>query len=284
MPLHRVDLELVAALAAGDARARQRFAERMQCVPRFVASHARRLGLEFTPEQAKAFAEDALATVCARLAQYRGEITLEGAAGRVVARLLEERSGRAPEARQAAVLAGLERIAPGEARVLRARHFDGIPVDGLALRLGLTQELTSRVYGDGLARLQAELAGSGTPAGARTVLTLEEHAQLERWTSGEGTVDAERLARNPELATALAERQALQRDLDAAGAAERTWFQLAGRDPAGPQAVAWVAESIESLLSPVSGSASVRRASRGKLVALVLIVAIVALTLLRRCV
>ena len=291
VPLHQVDLNLVAALATRDPRPRARFAERMQCVPRFVATHAKRLGLALTPEQERSLSEEALAVVCAQLVRYRGEVTLEGAAGRLVAQLLDQHaahvcatSGLALQVSPLGGLVGaLERIAPGEARILRARHFEAIPVDGLALRLGLAPELTTKAYCAGLSRLAVELAVGSNTASTRTALTQQEHEELERWTAGETPVDEARLARNPELAAALADQRRLQSALDVAGAAERSWFQVAGRDPAGPQAVAWVGEHIERLLTRVGGSSAVLPARRTKLVVLIAIVAIVALTLLRSC-
>ena len=151
------------------------------------------------------------------------------------------------------------------------------------MRLGLAPELTTKAYCAGLSRLAVELAVGSNTASTRTALTQQEHEELERWTAGETPVDEARLARNPELAAALADQRRLQSALDVAGAAERSWFQVAGRDPAGPQAVAWVGEHIERLLTRVGGSSAVLPARRTKLVVLIAIVAIVALTLLRSC-
>lgn len=237
VPLHEVDRALAAALAAGDPRASARFAERMICVPRYVATHLASGDKPADEAEVRRLAEATLVAFLGELSRYRGDVTLEGAAGRVAMRVLGARVAGL------ATTAALDRIAPGEARILRARHYEAIPPDGLALRLGLEEAEARQAYVSGLARLAVEL-GEGARTGTRSVLRPEDHDALDRWTTGQEVPDPQHLTHDPELAAAYAERRRLQKELDVAGAAERAWFQAAGRDPRGPQALAFVAELL----------------------------------------
>ena len=281
MPLHVVDASLVRALASGDAKARVRFAERMQCVPRFLETHARRATVPLAQARIRELSEEALARFLARLPTYRAEVTLEGAAGMVVAEVLSERCGLRGSESGLAITQALGRIAPGEARILRARHYEAIPAEGLALRLGISQELASCAYVSGLARLRTELAHNAPVAGGRIALTDAQHEELDRWTTGAATPDPGLLARSPELASALSELRQLQAALEAAGTEERNWFQVAGRDPLGPQAVPWVGEVVERAFSGSGRRAARRGAMLLKIGILLGIAAIVVLTLCR---
>jgi hypothetical protein len=229
VPLHAVDLELAHAALGGEPLALRRLAERLAFLPRLVRALAAQAGTQPADSRVPQALRMALAGIAAELDRFGGERTLEAFAcdrcrAAVHATLsVSGESQRAVELRRA-----LESLPPHEARALRARHFEAIPAESLALRLSVTQKALTEAYVRGLERLSSWLSAGEPGVPMRAALRTEQIELLDRMTLGEAGAT---LAADAEVEAALSQRRTLQAELDVLGRAERETFKLARTDP-----------------------------------------------------
>lgn len=176
---HAADLELAGAAVAGSREARQRFAQRMECVPRMLAARNARLSTPLARSDLEDLVQDTLVSIWRRLETYRGMASLETWAWRFcmhhlanhlrararapVVVLASERMSQAErpepillfdEIRQA-----LERLDERDAVVVRLRHFEQMDFADIGRRLDIPANTAKSRYYRGLLRLR-EMLGS----------------------------------------------------------------------------------------------------------------------------
>jgi RNA polymerase sigma-70 factor (ECF subfamily) len=168
-PHHAADRELARAARRGEAGAADRLAERMRCVPRFLAARNRRMGGVLGADDLADATQEVVAIAWQKLSEFRGDAALEtwlhaicgGVFMNAVRRLARQRRvavagaghGGEPEVAEAEphdfdhVHVCLERLPAAEASVVRARVFDQQEFDAIARREGLSlSALKARYY------------------------------------------------------------------------------------------------------------------------------------------
>ena len=182
--LHDADLELARSALAGDPASRDALAERLRCVPRFLAVRNAALGRPLRDEDLADLAQDVLVLLWTKLPGYAGRGSLETWTYRfcvleILNRLRSLRRG--PRVREALApdapdddpsveydaAAGiaeeetealLRHLSAREAEVVRLRHFAGLEADEVAARLELSLSSVKTYYYRALEKLRPLLA------------------------------------------------------------------------------------------------------------------------------
>lgn len=176
---HEADLHLARAAAAGDPAAKQRFAERMECLPRLVRAVERRMAVRLTPDESLDLTQEVLVRVWSKLDAYEGRATLESWVLRFVflelrnflrkrdrSRIpqsegLEELQAEIPETispeAHAFLMQSLEELSPPAPEILRLRHHEQLTFDQIGARLGIPGNTAKTLYHRGLAKLRTRL-------------------------------------------------------------------------------------------------------------------------------
>jgi RNA polymerase sigma-70 factor (ECF subfamily) len=172
--LHEEDLRLAREALAGSAGARRAFAERMQCVPKFLAVLNARVGRPLSDDELEDLAQESLVEIWRRLPTYAGRASLATWAFRFCQNVLSTRlraSRRRPrgvdledliEGTAAPVSsldfeplhAALDRVGEREAAIVRAKHFDEMTFEQISARLGVPASTAKALYRRGLGRLR----------------------------------------------------------------------------------------------------------------------------------
>ncbi len=181
--LHLSDLELVRLVMQRQPPALERFVNRMQCVPRFVAARNAQMGRPLGNESIEDLVQDVLAVVWRKLPAFQGEAGLEtwvyqfcefelrNAIRRAVpkrARSLEDLEdkdevGSQEPANSAAgddlesVYVAMQRLSAAEARIMRLKHFEALTFEAIALRLSMSQSTIKTRYYRALDKLRRHL-------------------------------------------------------------------------------------------------------------------------------
>ncbi|MFN0242709.1 MAG: RNA polymerase sigma factor [Planctomycetota bacterium] len=167
------DLELVQRILRDDARAWDRFVERMQCVPRILDAQNAQCGRPLDDHDLADLSQDVLVLVWRKLGTFTGEAALEtwiyGIARfelRNAARRKRRERARdgvpsdprvteldLDELDLAHIHDGLAQIDPAEAQVIRCKHFDDLTFRAIARRLGISANTAKTRYYRGLGKL-----------------------------------------------------------------------------------------------------------------------------------
>ena len=182
--VHRADLALARRALAGDPASRDALAERLRCVPRFLAVRNAALGRALGDEELADLAQDVLVLLWTKLPSYVGRGSLETWTYRFcvleilnflrslrrVPLALEAPSadadGNDPGVEHDASAglvheeaeALLRHLSEREAEVVRLRHFEGFEADEVAARLGLSLSSVKTYYYRALEKLRPLLA------------------------------------------------------------------------------------------------------------------------------
>lgn len=179
------DLRLVQLVLAGDSEALDRFVERMRCVARILAAHNVQLGRPLDDHDLADLAQDTLIVVWRKLGEFEGRSELTGWVYRICVLQLMNAARRKQRRRVVGLDAasdatyeaaggsgsqhedlylGLERVPENEALIIRLKHFEDLPFEVVAERLGEpTSSVKSRYY-RGIARLSEFLRNRGEGA------------------------------------------------------------------------------------------------------------------------
>ncbi len=193
MYFHQDDLDLALGALAGERLARQRFAERMRCVPRILAARNVRLGRPLAADDVADLAQEAVLRLWRKLDSYEGRASLESwAYGFCSLEIMneirrasrrpdplpdpEECGGAAePEAVPIDMDAGLRReegegwltrLAERERQVVHLRHFEGLEVKEIALSLDITLSSVKTHYYRAIEKLRQWLPNPDLPPSA----------------------------------------------------------------------------------------------------------------------
>lgn len=170
---HPDDLALVQRCLAGEAGARERFGERLACIPRLLAARNRRLSAPLAEGLLHDIASDVVLQVWQRLADYNGyaaieswlyrfcELTLCNAmrrARRVQAEALDPDSAPAPAATDAhdgeRLQLALARLPAEEFEVVRAKHYEESTFEQIAARFAIPLTTAKGRYYRAMMRLR----------------------------------------------------------------------------------------------------------------------------------
>ena len=171
--LHEQDLHLSRSALAGSLSARRAFAERMQCVPKFLSVLNTRAGRPLSIEELEDLVQETLVTIWRRLDAYAGLASLDtwayrfcqfSLAGslrrkqrqplRVELNESHDQEAQAAPADHEGLLRALERLPEADAHVVRLRHYDRLSFDEIADRTGLPFGSVRARYYRVLARLR----------------------------------------------------------------------------------------------------------------------------------
>ncbi len=168
---------MVVEALGGSREASDRMIERLDCVPRMLHRLNQRYGAFLNRDDLEDATQDVLTTLWEKLPAYRGEAKLESwtfsfcqhqimNAIRRKERPLLVRTGvpvvGKPTAMPSSVDAlerdrvhvCLEALPPEEACVIRAKHFDSLTLDEVAVRLAMPATSVRRLYYTGLERMR----------------------------------------------------------------------------------------------------------------------------------
>lgn len=178
-PSHASDLELARRALDGSIDARREFAERMRCVPKFLAVLNGRLGRPLADADLEDLAQETLITVWRRLESYAGLAALEtwcyafchyGLSEsirrkarrpdgvRIEELVDEERSEWAVDTEL--LLQAIEKLAQRDALVVRYKHFEKLSLAEIARRTGVPFGSVRKRYYRALGRLREILEPS----------------------------------------------------------------------------------------------------------------------------
>ncbi len=158
----------------------ERFVNRMQCVPRFVAARNAQMGRPLGNESIEDLVQDVLAVVWRKLPGFQGEAGLEtwvyqfcefelrNAIRRAVPRRVRsledmDEVGSQEPANSAAsddlesVYVAMQRLSAAEARIMRLKHFEALTFEAIALRLSMSQNTSKTRYYRALEKLRRHL-------------------------------------------------------------------------------------------------------------------------------
>ena len=175
------DRALAHAAASGDRDAREEVIRRLSCIPRMLAAINRRSGSALREQELQDVAQDTLALVWRKLANYAGLATLETWSFRFCALELRNAARRmrrsepagepsreaAPNVREAApfepldfesLYAALDRIPTAEASVVRLKHFEQLTFEAIGARLAISPNTAKTTYYRAIDRLRERLA------------------------------------------------------------------------------------------------------------------------------
>ena len=175
-----LELSLIAALCAGDPRAREVLGERLSCVPRMLAARNRQFGSPLSAGELDDVAQDVYMTVVARAKDYLPFAPLESWIHGICCRQLQNalrarrrNRGRTRElpdavpdaarswldvlADAAEVQALLEKIGGLEADIVRMKHLDGLTFEDIGRVLRLSPNTVKARYYRGLDVLRVKL-------------------------------------------------------------------------------------------------------------------------------
>jgi RNA polymerase sigma-70 factor (ECF subfamily) len=174
------DLEFVARLLRRDAAALEEMGRRLACMMAMLRYQSRRLGAPLSEHELEEVAQDAIVALWSKLPSFKGRASLETWAFRFATLELlkaiqrharrpvvpldgdfdapaEAEPEAEPSVGHAELLAGLERLEPSTARVIRRRHQDDASFDDIAATEGLPLNTVKARYYRGLARLREHL-------------------------------------------------------------------------------------------------------------------------------
>jgi RNA polymerase sigma-70 factor, ECF subfamily len=184
-PTHAADLRIAQESLRGSTGARRLFAERMRCVPKYLAVMNAKLGRPFTDHELEDLVQETLVEIWRKLESYQGLAALPTWAYRFCQHVLSTKlrsAGRRPvpvgldDARARAtratssldfehVYAALERLDARDAEIVRARHFDELTFEAIGLRLSMPESSAKASYHRALARLKELLGPQQREAG-----------------------------------------------------------------------------------------------------------------------
>ena len=178
-----VSLELARAALTGESRAVAWFMERLARVPALVRARNARMGSPLNPDEVADTVQDAYAAIWSKLGQFEGRSSFDtwicGFAVHQVRKSVERKYGVRRTAdgdtlemqvipdpqREESLLDprvvhdALERLGPPASDVIRLRHFDELPFEEIADRMGVGENTIKARYYRGIARLK-ELLGA----------------------------------------------------------------------------------------------------------------------------
>lgn len=181
------DLALVADLLRGQEAAVERFLERMECLPRFLNSIARRTGRQLRPDETAELVQEVIARMWTRLPRFEGRASLESWSysfctfvlkdhGRWERSSTERTNGECIQAEACEdtpppfsweerdrVRSALGALGRPFAQAVHLRHFEELPFDAIAARLAVPTSTAKSRYYEGMARLRRRLRSSGAP-------------------------------------------------------------------------------------------------------------------------
>lgn len=171
---HAGDHQLARDALAGSHASRKQFAERMRCVPRYLAVMNLRCGRPFNEHELEDLVQETLVELWRRLDSYAGLASLQTWAWRFCQQVFSSRlrsahrrppsvaidEARAPGAPDAAsldyeyVYLAIDRLDPRDAAIVRLRHFDQLSYGDIGRRMELPESSTKAAYHRALARLR----------------------------------------------------------------------------------------------------------------------------------
>jgi len=171
------DVDLVRGALAGSVSFRQRFAERMRCVPKFLAVKNARMGRPLGDDELEDLVQETLVKIWQRLDSYAGRASLQtwaygfchfGLTGHLRSlrrrpRNVELVDTPAPDRVEQAfadegVMRALDRLPDRDAGIIRLRHFEQLSFDAIAERTALPYGSVKAGYYRALGRLREVLA------------------------------------------------------------------------------------------------------------------------------
>jgi RNA polymerase sigma-70 factor (ECF subfamily) len=176
--LHPDDLRLATLAARGERGAVDAVVARLRCVPKFAAVCHQELGGPLDPAALEDAVQDALATLWAKLAEFRGEASLDTWAFRITDFTLRNacrRARRRPVSLDAAADAGgpnpglaavdaaeqmqvaMGRLSPDEAVVLKLKHYEELTFDEIGQTLAISPNTAKTRYYRALIAMRALL-------------------------------------------------------------------------------------------------------------------------------
>lgn len=178
----QADLRLVQAFLAGKEPAVREVAERLQCVPRMLAAENARLGRPLDAHDLADTVQDTMLIVLRKLPTFEGRGVLEAwtfhtcrfellnavrRRRRQLPNVGEEAAAEAtaPDAAREwqrllareAIETALQSLGSSDAEVLRLRHFEGLSIDEMAARTGMSPVAMKARYYRALSRLELVL-------------------------------------------------------------------------------------------------------------------------------
>jgi RNA polymerase sigma-70 factor (ECF subfamily) len=171
---HAADHALAGEAVAGSHAARKQFAERMRCVPKYLAVMNLRCGRPFTDHELEDLMQETLVELWRRLDSYAGLASLQTWAWRFCQQVFssrlrsarrrppsvaidETRSQGAPAQGSLDyeyVYLAIDRLDPRDASIVRLRHFDQLSYGEIGKRMALPESSTKAAYHRALARLR----------------------------------------------------------------------------------------------------------------------------------
>lgn len=179
--LHGADRRLAALALAGDPAGVAELITRLQCVPRFAAVCNRSLGGHLDRQGLEDVVQDVLATVWAKLAEFRGDASLDTWSFRITDLTVRNAVRKVQKRRSAAEvpelgapnpgLAGVDaaeqvavamaNLPPEEAIVLRLKHYEELTFDEIGRTLGLSPNTVKTRYYRALTTMREQMQNDG---------------------------------------------------------------------------------------------------------------------------
>ena len=179
------DRTVLRLAAEGHADARQELAQRLLCVPRFLAALNSRLNFGFSAEELEDLTQDVLTIIWSKREEFTGECALStwshgicrlelmnaarrkrrDAAGTIELQLEPECPRTEPASRAQAVADAMERLDAETAAVLRWKHFAGLTFRQIAEETGRSPSAVKRRYYGGLEELRRKLGSKEASCG-----------------------------------------------------------------------------------------------------------------------
>lgn len=179
---HAEDLRFVRAVLAGEREARERFVDRLACVPGILRAKSRRMALTLDEAELEELVQLALAAIWSKLPRFEGQSALETwAFGFCVNELLKWRERRGggrwlvpleslaeePAAKERGVdgdVEALERaldeLGPPATPIIVLKHFEDLTFEEIGARLGISPNTAKTRYYRGFERLRELLRAS----------------------------------------------------------------------------------------------------------------------------
>ena len=175
------DAALARRALDGSAEARRQFAERMRCVPRYLATMNLRLGHPFSDHELEDLMQETLVELWRRLDSFEGLASLQTWSWRFCQHVLSSRlrgiqrrprrigiDDLPPSAARVEttsldfehVYDALDRIDERDAAIVRLRHFDQMTFEQIGRRMGMPESSAKAAYHRALARLRTLLESS----------------------------------------------------------------------------------------------------------------------------
>lgn len=185
---HAGDLHLAQEAVGGSTEAQATIAQRFECIPRIIANRNTRFGGHLDATDLEDVSQDVAAIAWGRLKDFEGRAAIETWVYRIctlelmnavrrkmrqkvrtvangedtdLAWIESDANSEPAHLRFEGLYKGMEMLEPGEAQVLRLKHYDNKTFEAIGLELGMSTSGAKHQYYKALSRLKGLLSATG---------------------------------------------------------------------------------------------------------------------------